>query len=634
MSRWEELILSFMLAACLMLLQTANVFAAGLETTVSQNSAGHSEPDIVEPEESCRPVPEVQTVLTDIVSDQDELMEWMEQHSETGGTVFLGTDVTITQPVWIYSQREIIIDTGRYGFVFDGGTLPSANILITGEGVDTPVVNILRAGGGSPMENSWNNSLLELNITATGRDGTGGTALCISAEDTKNISMDALYGQGMIRSYGEGAIGLCLDVPMEAWCYQVEVSGNNSVAAYAPNGARLYYCKLTAQGDGAAAAAGNSVLLDSCFSSPVPSGVQSINRRAMEESFSRLYLPLKQNEYHLSAIDMLNTPAVFLNGGDGSVISRSFAVYWDIGTYDSIDTGTLGKTTITGSLAPALYGLGVFDDIPIELTVEVRDPDIPCISQIAVRELDGSRYVVLNFWQNYDPADRNVLLWRSDDEGETWWDATFSEDISWNGDIVHFTYDALKHPVWFQLEVIGTGESNIAVLDEKDGIFMGGNGGDRTGTDRGGIPSPGGEGGGSDGGNGNTSGDGSDRSAENGSDANHGFVADTAAAISSGVPSPDTAESDSLAAEAFAQTLPDKSYPESPAPEKAIIPVKEEENPVTGEPVNLDPEQSVPEPGISVNALTILFLSVAVLCSCGLLVLRFGTCRRWQNEEL
>lgn len=519
MSRWKRRALSVALAACLMLCQSVYAFAEASEETPAQVPAGYSESDLeesesfeqpTEPEEPGGPEQEPEEPIEpeqeepaqpqtasptdspgpqelgepDAVTDEAELKAWIAQHSETGGTVYLADCVTITRDMGIYGiSGEITVDTGSHGFVFDGGTLPSTSILITGEGVDVPVVDVWRTNGGNFWDLSWNNELMELNITATGRDGMGGTALRILEADTKSISMDALYEQGVIRSYGEGAIGLWLDVPMDAWCYRVEVFGDNSVAVYAPTGADLYYCKLTAEGNGAVAAAGNDLLLDSCAASPAPSDVRSINRRAMEESFSRLYLPLEQDRYNPSAIELLNTPTVFLDGGDG-ILSRPFAVYWDMDAYYDIDTGVLGTTMVSGTVAPALYGVRVFDDVPIALTVEVRDPDLPCISRIAVRELDGKRYAVLNFWRAYDPADESVILWRSDDEGETWRDATHSPDISWSNDSVDFSYDELTHPIWFQLEVVGVGESNIAVLDERDGVFMGGNGGDRTGTDR------------------------------------------------------------------------------------------------------------------------------------------------------
>ena len=432
----------------------------------------------------------------DVVSNEEELWAWLEGHSATGGTVFLDNEVRIMQHNHLNGiSGEIIINTGSNGLVFDGGTLTGGDIKITGEGVEVPVVDVWQVGDGSAYSPSWNSSLLQMNITATGQEGRGGTALRISTVDAVSFDITNLSWQGEIRSYGEGAKGLWLAVPMEAWCYNVKVSGNNSMAVYAPMGADLYYCKFIAEGVGAVAVEGKDVTLDSCAASPTPTGVRSINRSAMVESFSRLYLPLQLNldMGYSTDIDMLYTPNVFLTTQDGSTVTQVFAIDWDINKYYNINTSVLGKTIISGSVNSALYGLGVFDDVPITLTVEVRDPELPCISQIIVKEKDGNRYVDLNFWEGYDPTEESVILWRSDDKGETWQDATYANDIFWDipfGDSVKFTYDVLDHPVWFQLEVVGVGESNIAILYEKDGVFVGGNGGDRTGTDREGVKPP------------------------------------------------------------------------------------------------------------------------------------------------
>ncbi|WP_312280169.1 hypothetical protein [Oscillibacter sp.] len=608
----------------------------------SQSNAALESPDV--PEES------------GTANSEEMLAEWIEQHQETGGTVSLSDHVTITRDMGIYGiVGEITIDTGMFGLVFHGGMLPTYNVFITGEGVNVPVVDVQRGDGGYPYAPSWNSTLLQMNVTATGRDGRGGTALRISNADDKDFGMDSLLWQGVLRSYGEGAVGLWMDVPMEAWCYKVEVSGENSAAVYAPNGADLFYCKLTAKGDGAVAATGNDLSLDSCAVSPAPSGVQSVSRRAMEESFSRLYLPLEQYGSLFGTIEMLNKPNVFLIDEQGGVVSRPFPVYWDE-NYE-IDTGNLGTTLLHGAVDPDLYGLGIFDDVPITLTVEVRDPALPCISRIAVREMEtGARYAVLNFWEDYDPMEEDVILWRSDDEGETWQDATHVQDILWDGSSVNFTYDTLAHSMWFQLEIMGVGESNIAILDERDGVFIGGNGGDRTGTDRGGVNPPssgngnvpgsgeesdGGDGGQSDGGNDNppkineASNDHDESAAEV-----SGLISGESGAHTDTVLPIDTVPLDTET-ETVSEGNPTATVPAQPVPaeeqtealqtqpvpietEQDTVPAKEEEAPAIGDAESsFDPEQSAPEPGLSAKALTVFFLGAAILCSGALLVLRF-----------
>ncbi|GEM_PF-2305591 len=720
MSRWKGRALPVALAVCLMLCQSVYALAVPTEEPALQSSDQYSEPDAIEthfpadpgaekpsepeaePEKLTEPEAEPEADRENqeepdkflriqsnaaiespdvpeesgTANSEEMLAEWIKQHQETGGTVSLSDHVTITQDMGIYGiVGEITIDTGMFGLVFDGGMLPTYNVFITGEGVDVPVVNVKQGDGGYPNDPSWNSTLMQMNVTATGRDGRGGKALRISAADTKAFRMDGLLWQGALRSYGEGAVGLWLDAPMEAWCYKVEVSGDNSIAVYAPNGADLLYCKLTAEGDGAVAAAGNDLSLDSCAVSPAPSGVKSVSRRAMEESFSRLYLPLEQYSSLFDPLAMLNSPNVFLIDEDGSVISRSFPVYWD--EFYEIDTGNLGTTLVSGTVDPDLYGLGIFDDVPITITVEVRDSALPCISQIAVRELeDGARYAVLNFWQDYDPMEESVILWRSDDEGETWQDATHATNILWNGSAAKFFYDTLEHSVWFQLEVTGVGESNIAILDERDGVFIGGNGGDRTGTDRGGVnPPSGGNGGSDDGGSGNgnvpgsgeESDDGDGGQSDSGDDNlpkldeasnDHNESAEEVSGLISGEsdahtdtvipisPVPLYAETETASAENPTATAPARPGPAEeqsealqtqPVPietEQDSVPAKEEEVPAIGDAESsFDPEQSAPEPGFSAKALTVFFLAAAILCSGVLLIFRFGRLGRWRRED-
>lgn len=441
-----------------------------------------------------------------VVYNEEELAAWLAEHDSTGGTVTLGSVVTVTQYLCIgrYAEAPITIDTGAFGLVFNGGFIDGLErFSITGEGVEMPVVDVLRTGGDYYWEPSRNLILMALNITATGRDGQGGTALRILGEDSNAFRMDILPdSRGVIRSYGAGAVGIWLDAPADAYCYEVEVFGENSHAVYAPAGARLFYCRLTAQGNSAGAVSGTNLLLDTCAVSPEPEQAASVNRRVLETSLNQLYLPVKLGEPDPYSIQNFSNPAFFLSGGDGfSEVTRHFAVYWDFDFYDTIDTGVTGKTVIPGKVSPLLSGLGLFEEIALGLTVEVRDPALPCINQVGIFGDGEGRFARLHYWDSFDPQAQNAVLWRSDDEGTTWQDITRSPDILWGGGCLEFPTQHLEQPVWLQLEMTGTGESNMVILYEKDGITYGGSGGDRTGTDREGVSITGGEKPGSESGN-------------------------------------------------------------------------------------------------------------------------------------
>jgi hypothetical protein len=432
----------------------------------------------------------------DIVFTEGELADWMSTHKYIGGTVRLGGHITISELIWVYADEssQISIDTGVFGLVYNGGSLYGDYEFfhIFGEGVDMPVVEVLDMGY-YRMGNE-NNDLIHLNVTANGREGEGGTALRIRKTGTSGLNLSALNcTQGTIRSYGTNAIGLWLDVSIDAYCYRIEVSGDNSTAVYAPEGASLYYCRLTAEGQGARSVTGADVLVDTCQASPEPDDMNVVNRTLIDSSMNRLYVPVKQNGIlEPGTLRMRNTPALLFGGGEGVLPeTRYFYVNWDFDTYFGINTDILGRAEITGTTDTIFSGLGLFDDATISMTVDVRDPALPCISMVNIVEYDGERHVHMPLWDEYDPGDEKVILWRSDDEGQTWWKATHSPDIKWERGMINFTCSSLENPVWFQVEITGTGESNIAVVYEKNGISYGGSGGDRTGTDRNVIKAPG-----------------------------------------------------------------------------------------------------------------------------------------------
>ena len=419
------------------------------------------------------------TVIT-----ETELEAWLDTHDGLGGTVYLGDSITITSTIsGGYGGGHVVIDTGQYGLVYDGGSLVWDDFEISGEGVDTPVVTVIDAGVAWYMGN-WNNDLAFRFITATGRSGMGGVALYLTGDDGSPFDIGMIYQDiGCIRSYGAGAVGVLVDVPMDLYCFNVETDGENSLALSAPDGSVLYYCRLAASGLGAAAINGD-VTLDTCIASPEPAGVTAISRTITDVSGKRFYLPIRLDDWIFVNVS-LTSGLFWLSGSDGSEITRFFPVDWDWDALYNIDTSVLGSYTISGTLLPAFEGFGLTDGFPLELVVEVRDPSLPCISEVFFSSWSGNTATLVT-WDVYDPLADGFILWRSDDGGETWYDFTDSPDLDWylwEFNFIIFNYDALEHPVMFCLEVPGVGESNVVTLYEKDGMPFGDTGGDRTGTD-------------------------------------------------------------------------------------------------------------------------------------------------------
>lgn len=430
----------------------------------------------------------------DVVHDEVALKDWLYNHEVIGGTVYFACDITLTSAIILNIQNEkrIIIDTGAYGLEFDGGYIISNSgyLEIMGEGVEAPVVDVVDTGW--TWMTNWNNHLQRMNITANGKDGVGGTALRISAVDGKAVNADAFQKQGRIRSYGKNAVGLHLAVKTDAYCFTVSVEGEGSKAVYAPEGANLFFCKLSAVGAGATSVMGGDFVLDTCAVSPAAENARVISRH-IESVFDRwLWLPVPQGgeDYIKNNIpDAGDVLSLIISADDGSdPFLMQIPVEWDKCLY-TIDVYTPGTTRVNGTLPELFQGLGLEEHFPIELTVEVKNRECVCISNMWLA-MHG--WVRFDYWNNFSIIDDEVILWRSDDEGLTWYDSTRLENIVWTHQgYWDFYYSEINDPIQLKLEVVGKGESNVVTLFSINGLICGLPGGDRDGGDRVVVTEPG-----------------------------------------------------------------------------------------------------------------------------------------------
>lgn len=435
-------------------------------------------------------------VSGNVVTDETALRRWCEAHLRTGGTVQLGSDVHIRDGIILYGARgNFTLDTGPHSLIYDGGKISIDNLAITGEGVEKPVLEVRSLGY---LRMQWSLALVNAHITATGRDGAGGTAVLLrGCGNSWPADLTQLLAQGQIRSQGRGAVGVQTEGPIDIYGWNIQAEGPGSVALDAPSGAGLYYCKLAAEGS---AIRGEGILLDSCAVSPQPQeeGVEVISRRIAGLSGNRLYFPVRQGEALPKAYDLPSFFNLILAADNAP--SREAFVYipWDGNAYAAIDTATAGRHVLGGDLSAPLRGLGLEERFPLELVVDVREPDAPCIETVTFfdNSWEDQKQARLFFWRSDEWAADEQILWRSDDDGVTWTDATHSPDITWYAgpEYAHphfeFRYDWLPHPVCFQVETPGFGVSNIVVLSDVDGVTTIGDGGDRTGIDRDGGSRP------------------------------------------------------------------------------------------------------------------------------------------------
>lgn len=435
----------------------------------------------------------------DVVETAAALADWLTAHKNIGGEVRFGATITLTTPIVIYGNTApITVNTGGFGLVYAGGSLQVDALSLVGEGVDFPVLTVGSAYPASPFAPSWVTAVQPLFITATGREDKGGTALFLTADDGKTPDPAQFRSEGLIRAYGAGAVGLRLAAGTEACCLRVEVSGENSTAVLALQGAELRYCKLSAEGEGAAAARGAGVLLDTCALSPetAEDGVALVQRRIIDTAGQALYLPVPLHEAEL---DWLLGPyysmTYLLSGPEEEAVSLSCVTEWETAKRELVDVTAPGRYLVPGVLPAPLQELGLEPDFPLVLTVEVRDPAIPCISALALASsADEGNFIRLHAWKSEAWAAEDIILWRSDDEGKSWRDASDDPALrlqsTEEAHVLLYAYEEITAPIHFQLEVLGFGESNVAIISNKDGHVRLDPGGDRSGTDRDGATKP------------------------------------------------------------------------------------------------------------------------------------------------
>lgn len=450
-----------------------------------------------------------------MVNGIGDLNTWLEELDGHGGEVVLGSTIIIDETISPLADQDgpICIDTGAFGLIYDGGYIDSYNLFLTGEGVDLPVLEIKSTGEPSwfpPLD--WNIVLAGMDITALGRDGLGGTAVRITSDSDYRRPIAVYESRGQIHSYGRNAVGLALtaDTMLEVYGLDMDVSGDNSRAVTAINGADLFLCSLSAQGEGATVASEDDIVLDTCILSPEPENIEVIHRTIERpigiEPQIQQYADVSDVE---DAVCFYEPTRFLLSGGrylDVSLLHNKDGL-------SSLDTSTLGSVDFPITLPDTFQGFGLEGGSDFSIRVWVRDPDLPVIKSMSQEE-NTLRFFS---WDNakYKPG---TILWCSEDNEKTWIDISKWEAVTWNTSYRYYLFeieaDKITKPVSLALET-KKGWSNIVTLTPgEQGAIHVGTGGDRDGGDR--DEHPGGDGGEHGGGSGD-SGDSPDGDSSGGS---------------------------------------------------------------------------------------------------------------------
>jgi len=434
----------------------------------------------------------------DEVGTEAEFIQWVTDHRGTGGSVKFTSDITITETyleypgidIYCYGEGErILIDTASYGLTIKVDLFLGEDVSITGNGAPEPVLHISNSGSLTMLGNV--SSDRAPTVTATGDGGVavycdqgayffGYVVFALRAEGANGI---ALFTEGDPTPddpyYGNGYTG---------GIFEATGSGGRGIVSDAP--VTLFLCSVLAD---RAAVEAPFVLLDTCGDIyPDVPGATTIRRTLNTvASWGNEASAVALGDYDtLEWLGISYGVAATFTAEGFDVRHAGFEMRFDISL---VDVETLGCYPMPG-FVPSPYDLALHGFASFE--VEVFDASVPLFKHAFFNMMRGG-YVFEYF---YTGAACDLVLWRSDDMGETWFqywrgadDFTMSDNLwVWAFApnltlVVVDPLDELSGEILLVFEVLSLGVDSKTVyanLSEDDVSEYGG-GGDRTGTDRG-----------------------------------------------------------------------------------------------------------------------------------------------------
>ncbi len=335
---------------------------------------------------------------TDTAADADSFTQWIEAHRETGGTLRLSADITLSGYLPLYTTEPVTIDT-------DGHTISLATpsyVLFDGP------FTITGQGDGVLLFDVAEGAQLDLRAGAS-LYAAGNAAVAVRTHWQQALNGD--YPQ--IEVSGMGAVAVEAEGDLTLSQMDLSASGAGALCLNAATGSVQAAFSLFSADAGASAAAGD-VTLDVCAvtgdsgsATIIPSSARSFVLQGDTLKRDRLYVAASDTPRLPSAITLLAT-------GDG-VDDLSLTVTWtadasaaqlaEPGTYTII--GTLDLPDVLSALLPATA---------FSMTVTAVDADKPYLTPTAVWA-DGS--CTVDFFKNPE-SDSTITLYISYDDGATW----------------------------------------------------------------------------------------------------------------------------------------------------------------------------------------------------------------------
>lgn len=334
----------------------------------------------------------------DTAADADSFTQWIEAHRETGGTLRLSADITLSGYLPLYTTEPVSIDT-------NGHTISLATpsyVLFDGP------FTITDQGDGVLLFDVAEGAQLDLRAGAS-----------LYAAGNAAVAVRTHWRQALIGAYpqievsGRGAAAVMAEGDLTLSQMNLTASGAGALCLNATTGNVEAAFSLLAAHAGALAAAGD-VTLDVC------AVTGDVGSAAVIPASARHFVlqgdALNRDRLYVAASDAPRLPAAIglLTTGDG-LDDLSLTVNWTADA-SAAQLATPGTYTITGTLdlPDAIAAL-----LPAEafaMTVTAVDGTIPYLTPPA---RFGTSTCTVDFFTN-PGVDSTVTLYTSQDGGATW----------------------------------------------------------------------------------------------------------------------------------------------------------------------------------------------------------------------
>jgi hypothetical protein len=416
----------------------------------------------------------------DVVSDWAAMNLWLFEHRYVGGTVYLGDNIEITDSYYYMSvassaDTSIVIETGPYGFIVSGSLSIGSSITVAGYGSPNPVIRVCDGG-----ELYLHASLYEYaqTIIAT---GVGGVCLKLEsgAAYKHNLSNVVRY-----QALGANSIAIESAIKLDLREHYIIATGSGSRGIVSDEPVSLFLSHVISE---TAAISAPVVELDTCIISPEIEKARIISRKISDIApISGVQEPISLGRFpdgFYSLNDMLSVITLSADGVRDEYIT--VALTFDDSSVDYSKPGIYHMPVVLPLPSPYDSFNLIPDGTPLMFSIEFFDPSIPFFVEI-------SKWGIYIIWHTYS-GDEDLTLWRSDDDGESWfvfWKQGDEPDPGFEVildppdflNIVIYDPSVIPEPAWFVYEVGAGKGSEIFHVDL--GKLIVGIGGDRDGGDR------------------------------------------------------------------------------------------------------------------------------------------------------